>query len=421
MIRDSLHARLHFTAIAVLAMAGAASSPAGAETFHWLQYVPNGLEVRAVTTHSQCPATVVDGTARPMTVRAAPGDQYAVTTCSAVVPAAAKSVTIDGTPVALPAKEMKRIAVIGDTGCRLKGSYIQACNDPVQWPFRLIAEMVAQAKPDLVIHVGDYHYRESACPPGNAGCAGTPFGDTWDVWRADFFDPAATLLKAAPWVFVRGNHEECDRGGKGWSRTLDPYPFDAAKGCNGTGLPFTVPLPDVTLAVFDVIHSNENKVSEDQKLMFQEHYKTLSSVNKGPVWMLQHKPIWGPGGMVAGMLFGDNKTLAAAATGNIPATVTAMLSGHHHIFQVLTYEQDLPLQIVSGHGGDYLNDGSLTNPAGWVVNGVKVKAGVHLPAVFGYAMLDKAPSGWALTSFDRFGKALVACDMAGRSATCLTK
>ena len=37
--------------------------------------------------------------------------------------------------------------------------------------------------------------------------------DTWAAWQADFFEPAATLLQAAPWVFARGNHELCSRGG----------------------------------------------------------------------------------------------------------------------------------------------------------------------------------------------------------------
>src|SRR5262249_9219466 len=49
---------------------------------------------------------------------------------------------------------------------------------------------------DLVIHVGDYLYRQSACPPGDAGCAGSPYGDDWPTWKADFFAPAAPALLA---------------------------------------------------------------------------------------------------------------------------------------------------------------------------------------------------------------------------------
>ena len=87
------------------------------------------------------------------------------------------------------------------------------------------AAAIAALAPDLVVHVGDFHYREAGCRPFNKGCEGSPHGDVWPVWEEDFFKPARPLLKAAPFVMVRGNHEECERGGKGWSLALDPYPF----------------------------------------------------------------------------------------------------------------------------------------------------------------------------------------------------
>ena len=126
---------------------------------------------------------------------------------------------------------MKSIAAFGDTGCRLKSAKtaakeddingadargkFQDCNDPALWPFAQVAQSVADAKPDLVIHVGDYLYRESACPAGDAGCARSPYGDDWPTWKADFFAPAAPALRAAPWIVVRGNHEICRRAGAG--------------------------------------------------------------------------------------------------------------------------------------------------------------------------------------------------------------
>ena len=61
-----------------------------------------------------------------------------------------------------------------------------------------MSSSVAAAKPDLVIHVGDYVYRESACPPRDQGCKGSPYGDDWATWKADFFAPAAPALLAAP-------------------------------------------------------------------------------------------------------------------------------------------------------------------------------------------------------------------------------
>jgi hypothetical protein len=50
-----------------------------------------------------------------------------------------------------------------------------------------------------VIHVGDYLYREDPCPAAaQAQCGGTPSGDNYGAWNADFFKPAAKLLAAAP-------------------------------------------------------------------------------------------------------------------------------------------------------------------------------------------------------------------------------
>ena len=80
----------------------------------------------------------------------------------------------------------------------------------------------AASQPDLVIHVGDYLYRESECPK-NMGCSGSPRGDNkGDAWYADFFEPASKLLAAAPWIMTRGNHEICSRAGRGYFLFLDP-------------------------------------------------------------------------------------------------------------------------------------------------------------------------------------------------------
>jgi hypothetical protein len=42
-----------------------------------------------------------------------------------------------------------------------------------------LSKTIAARKPSLVIHVGDYIYRESPCPAGDKGCKGSPYGDNW--------------------------------------------------------------------------------------------------------------------------------------------------------------------------------------------------------------------------------------------------
>ena len=75
--------------------------------------------------------------------------------------------------------------------------------DPVYQAARTAFFAADTRKPDLVIHVGDYYYRENACPP-NKGCADSPFGDHWPTWQAELFDPAGFVDIAPPggWVPV---------------------------------------------------------------------------------------------------------------------------------------------------------------------------------------------------------------------------
>jgi hypothetical protein len=382
-----------------------------------LQLGPEGLEVRSITDAIDCPTMMVDGVASPLKPRAAADRAFPITVCALPLPPGARSVRA-GELVLRSVAALNRIVVIGDTGCRMRGAFVQACNDPQHWPFRRIAAAAAEVRPDLVIHVGDYHYRETPCPAGYAGCAGSPYGDNWDVWRADFFDPAAPLLTSAPWIFVRGNHEECDRGGKGFSRALDGYPFDARSGCNGPGEPYAVGLPGLTLVVMDVAAAREERADPALVAHYRAQYGKLAAMAPQPTWVLQHRPIWSAGGTVGGKLVGDNKTLAAASGGQFPASVNLLVSGHHHIFQVLSYASDLPAQIVAGHGGDFLNVGSLHDPAGWILAGVAVKSGVTLMGTFGFAIFERRGEDWEVVALDAHGVTRESCALAGRTATC---
>ena len=114
-----------------------------------------------------------------------------------------------------------------------------------------MAAHAAAKHPDLVIHVGDYYYRETPCPTGDQGCAGSPHGDRWASWDADLFTPVAPLLTAAPWIFVRGNHEQCGRGADGWFRFLDAAAKPQRCEDNITAPPFTVRIDGLTLNVMD--------------------------------------------------------------------------------------------------------------------------------------------------------------------------
>ena len=174
------------TLLAGCAAAPPAEPPATGLQQAWVQAVAGpGWAVRALTGEA-CPALRWAGGSQAMQQRSAPGDeppppgntqpeskptQFTLRACEAPWPADAASVQVGDVTLRAPAAELRRILVIGDTGCRLKASDkdFQACNDAARWPFPRVLARALALKPDLVIHVGDYHYRESPCPPGLAG------------------------------------------------------------------------------------------------------------------------------------------------------------------------------------------------------------------------------------------------------------
>ena len=182
---------------------------------------PPTIWARAITTDAACPALLLDGrpAAQPLAVRFTQTAGFAVTQCEAVVPPGHRSARIGEVDLQLPTHRPRRILVWADTGCRMNGAAQQNCHDPVAFPTKAVADYAAALRPDLVIHIGDYFYRDTDCRGAFPGCddpaspAFEPSGDNWDSWKGDFFEPARRLLAAAPWVMVRGNHESCARAG----------------------------------------------------------------------------------------------------------------------------------------------------------------------------------------------------------------
>ena len=207
-------------AIAVSIIAGSAARAQTPPVNAWVQWEADGQpHARAIVQDATCPSLTLGGTALPMAERAAPGDGFADRVCDVALPSDYTRGRIGAIELPAIPRAPKRIAMFGDTGCRLKGLEVQACNDAAKWPFPTIVRDIANAHPDLVIHVGDYYYRESACPPF-VNCANSPHGDNSDSWRADYFGPMVPLFAAAPLINARGNHEDCKRSARGWIRYL---------------------------------------------------------------------------------------------------------------------------------------------------------------------------------------------------------
>jgi hypothetical protein len=129
----------------------------------WVEAGEGGRAIARVVVNkaSDCPVLIADGASRPMPVRQPVPDGLRPA-CETVLPTGTKSATVNGQALALFTPNPNRIVVIGDTGCRIKGPRVQDCNDPAMWPFETVAGRAASSKPDLVLHVGDYVYREDA-------------------------------------------------------------------------------------------------------------------------------------------------------------------------------------------------------------------------------------------------------------------
>ncbi len=388
---------------------------------HWIQLSSGGgSDARVITTAAACPAITVDGLNLPTTERAAPSSYFPVRLCSAQIPFSAKSATVNGAALPLFHPYPKRIMVFGDTGCRIKGEIVQDCSDPKAWPFATIAAQAAKMKPDLVIHVGDYLYRESPCPDGNAKCAGSPYGDNWPAWAADFFTPAAPLLASSPFVFVRGNHEDCVRSGLGWLRLLGPLPFDPVAGCTAHIPLYSVPLGDVNLAVMDNADAPDQTVDHDLRDEYEADFAALAKMDTPPLWLAMHRPIWGAITVkVLGVTMGagGNSTMIASLTDpHALDHVSLMLAGHIHTFEAMNYRKGLPPQIVAGFGGDAL-DAAPPDLAGINLSGTTIKDGLSLGG-FGFLMMTREQPGWRIDVYRVDGTIEDHCKFAQRRLDC---
>lgn len=453
-----------------------AAVPVTAVRAAWTQYGPSGaLEARAVVDGKYCPDIALDLNRKQME-RRAEADGGFLTVCSAVIPNGTKQAALaffrmefkspppvelgdsamaewyerefgvkfpvfpddastekawnqrieakrkyDLVPLPLPVSDPQRIVVFGDTGCRIKGTALQDCSDPEAWPFPRIAAEAAKLKPDLVIHVGDYLYRENACPANFNGCTGTPFGDNWPTWDADFFAPAGPLLAAAPWVIVRGNHEDCQRAGPGFLRLLGPSPFDPAVPCSEHLAPYSIPLDRMTLVVADNADAPETSVAEAAVPAHRAEIAVLAQ-EKAPVWWLLHRPIWGVISGPLGLPVGGNQTMIKALNGaGIPASVDLMLSGHIHTFEVFNYDPKphVPPQIVAGFGGDRLDPtpADLKGSVFQGASGVSVHDGLSLGG-FGFLLMTRGDDGWRIDVYDTHGRIVRICTFAKGRVDC---
>jgi hypothetical protein len=286
-------------------------------------------------------------------------------------------------PARLPTK-INKIAVFGDTGCRMrKGGAYQPCDTPQ-----------------------GFYYREYACDPKaetSRNCASSPgplipkydvtndklvqypFKDSDYGWIADVFLPMRAVFSAAPMVIVRGNHELCSRGGNGYFLFFDPR-----KNTSGTCAPNAAgkvtdaltktwktdinirPGRVLRLVVVDSAIGQDYDPYDfkDSSIDYAALYKqgfidadTLTSNSKNESWLLVHKPVFGlskePGWntdfspALPGEMNWSSVPLEVASYGLL-SHYNLIISSHVHAIESIQVP-GVPPQLVIGNGGTELD------------------------------------------------------------------
>jgi len=429
------------------------------------------------------PCPTLTGGARPIvTTRRDNPHGFTVDLCEAVVPFE-QPLTVAGSSSTLPAvhREVSRVVVVGDTGCKPDEQTGCGLDDP-QWPFQTLAQAAAAGEPDLVLHMGDYNYRGTpshfdrvvdgtttkvyyydagdGAPEGElcglnatyysqnvpAGAEGSD-PDSWEPWWLDFFQPAADLLAAAPWVFARGNHELCSHAGPGWLYFLGPgsnlaegggvqaaCPPQESAGSTESHLVFVEPqvvaLDGLTVAVLDSANAC------DELDNFAERYgrqfaSVAARLDGETAWLMGHRPVWGvvgetteapyrcdnqPGTGPAQPYAAMNRTLQCALAGDGGAPGAALLpaldlvlAGHMHRFEWLGFADGSgrPPQLVVGNSGVSEDAGPPTGSFSQTVDG-QPASGFSVEE-FGFVRLERGAG-------DAWSGAVVTTDPAAWSA-----
>lgn len=358
----------------------------------WVQLMPDngttrgGRLVRAIVTAGRdCPVVTKDRTTIAMDPRApAVRAAFPILLCETVL--------LDGGEARVGSRllperplEPDTIVVLGDTGCRMVHYQIQPCRSDDDWPFAAVAasaEKKASANRgrSIILHLGDQHYREHQCADFDPRCGGSPFGDNWATWEKEFFEPAKPLLLAAPWVIMRGNHEDCDRAGAGWNFLFGLPPRGSGDACDSDLESYNVSIGNTGQTadqpsrrrVLRVMDTSYEKSAYKTKPRCEQYAEALTPLvkNDWEFWLAVHQPLW-----LRNTTGGEhqedttppdcnNKELKSALEGlrtrfaaNPKKRLARLvLSGDMHAFQFFWPKTALtPVQLTAGNGGTALD------------------------------------------------------------------
>jgi hypothetical protein len=328
----------------------------------------------------------------------------------------------------------------------------QSCFDNDKWPFKRNALSAAGmvSGQSFILHLGDFHYREHACAESSTTCGGSPYGDNWETWEAEFFEPANPLLRMAPWVVMRGNHEDCARAGAGWLFFF-ALPADRKKdtACESSLEAYKLGIGQTTdgrTRALLVMDTSDEKNPYRIATNCQRYRKDLEKLDRQKAdrppefWLALHQPLWGRN--MNGEQEGSRQELKDCEGKGMKSALPfirekfekgerlarLVLSGDNHAFQFFwPTTEPTPIQMVAGNGGTKLDtlfpllevDAKAPSSKGRELDKEppKVKPiksfgveGSNLTLMqHGFTVLRRDGPMWTATQFDSTGGKIVAC------------
>ena len=397
---------LTLTAILVLSACATTSQrpgpgevPTGTVLYAWTQLGEGtSASARAITSDSTCPTiTLNGGTPVAMTPRVtSPPNFTQILVCeydelSSSSPPTSIFVGDQNLPLPPPTASSDQILVLGDTGCREKGSSQQSCTGPPStgaWGFPQITSDANGTSPDVILHVGDYLYRETDCPEA-------PCGYDWPAWEADFFEAAENgtststptnnqgVLRLAPWILLRGNHESCSRAYHGYFLFFGEGPWSDAPDCPSEHVaPYKVALDELDVYVVDTSSENASYAKTD--------FKTVAGDLGGSTtntWLATHVPVLSSDHML-GNAYQDSGLPKAAALKGIHV-------GHIHLFEHTDATSSHQAETITGGSGTKLD--SCSGSGDYCYGG---------GGNYSYLEVTSTRSGWDATVYGLSGKSV---------------
>ena len=179
--------------------------------------------------------------------------------------------------------------------------------------------------------------------------------------------------------------------------------------------PVSIQLGGFQLIEFDSSAIKNGEVDPEQ---LKSYTGQLASLHPRNAWLVDHHPFWAMrGGKSGAPLIAETEVLQRAWEQASPKGVDMVLSGHTHVFELLGYRAERPLQIVAGDAGTKLDKGFPHHVKGADIYGIMVEQSENEDE-FGYTLLTKSAAGWTLSLRNPKARQLLNCDIQGRQATC---